>query len=128
MINSRRFDEFYQSFDVALSPLLEIAFDIWEWVSLRSGDHIDSWYFLTFAFMFFLSFAWHLFRHREALHNVFLAILFIKALGPLSYLIAPAAGLFLYGNGQDLAALINEQAMWDIRNMILQQGPNWIAV
>ena len=127
LINPRRYDDFYQCIDVALAPLLDLAFEIRDWVGVRSGDHIDSWYLLTFAFMFFFSFAWHLFRHREALRNVFLAILFIEALGPLAYLIAPAAGPFLYGNGQNLVALINEQAMWDIRNLILQQGPGWIA-
>ena len=127
LINPRRYDQFYQCIDEALAPILDLAFEARDWVAMRTGDHVDSWYLLTFAFMFFISFAWHLFRNREALRNVFLAILFIEALGPLSYLIAPAAGPFLYGNGQNLVALINEQAMWEIRGLILQQGPDWIA-
>jgi hypothetical protein len=127
LINPRRFDELYHCIDEALAPLLDLALEARDWVGSRTGDHVDSWYLLTFAFMFFISFAWHLFRNREGLRNVFLAVLFIEALGPLTYLIAPAAGPFLYGNGQNLIALLNEQAMWEIRELILQQGPAWIA-
>ena len=127
LINPRRYDQFYHCIDVALAPLLDVMLEIRGWVGERTGDHIDSWYLLTFAFMFFISFAWHLIRNREALRNVFLAVLFIEALGPLTYLIAPAAGPFLYGNGQNLMALLNEQAMWEIRELILAQGPAWIA-
>ena len=127
LINPRRFDDAYHCIDEALSPVLNLALEMRHWVSNQVGDHIDSWYLLTFAFMFFITFAWHLFRHREGLRNVFLAILFIEALGPLCYLIAPAAGPFLYGNGQNLIAFLNEQAMWEIRGQILEQGPPWIA-
>jgi hypothetical protein len=127
LINPRRFDDWYHCIDVALAPVVNIALDMRDWVGSRTGEHVDSWYLLTFAFMFFISFAWHLMRDRDGLRNVFLAVLFIEALGPLSYLVAPAAGPFLYENGQNLVALLNEQAMWEIRGHILDQGPAWIA-
>ncbi len=128
LINSRLHDDAYQCIDLALSPLLEPLFDFREWVAGFTSEHIDSWYLLTFAFMFFLSFAYHVVREREGLRRVFLAVLFIETIGPLSYLIAPAAGPFIFENSPSLLAYLNQSGMWEIRGQILTQGPAWIAL
>ena len=128
LINPRLYDDAYYCIDRALAPILLPLTEFRAWLSGYTNEHIDSWYLLTFAFMFFLSFAYHVFRHREGLRKVFLAILFIETLGPLSYHIAPAAGPFIFENSPSLLAYLNQSGMWEIRSYILTQGSSWIAL
>jgi hypothetical protein len=126
LINPVSFDNTYQASDLWLGPLVAALSGLRATLAAQVPT-IDTWYLFFFIFMFFASFTYHAIFDAGGLSRVFLAILLIEAIGPLCYLIAPAAGPFLFEPGVNRVARMNQEVMWAVHLDIRNHGTAWLA-
>jgi hypothetical protein len=126
VINPRLYDHDYFAIDQALRPIIDL------FVFLRQGvarvlPAVDIWYQAAFFAIFVLSFLAHsMGRRRWHYHNM-VGLLLIEIVGPLTYLIAPAVGPFIYEQGPNALATNAELAMYDVYRQVQEGGAAWIA-
>ncbi len=126
LITTVRLDRFYYCIDLAFQPLIDAMIETREAIAQLTPESIGSWYLLGFVTLFFASFLYHAVVDQHRLRNVFLAVLFVEAAGPLTYLLAPALGPFLFDTGLDVASASNQGVMRQVRAEILAD-PRWLA-
>jgi|TARA_Y100000294_G_scaffold145424_1_gene140655 hypothetical protein len=126
LITSVRLDRFYYCIDLQLQPLIDAMMTARDVIADLAPDHSTSWYLLGFVALFFVSFAYHAVVDKHRLRNVFLAVLFVEAIGPLTYLLAPALGPFLFDTGLNISSASNQGIMREVRLEILE-NPQWLA-
>ncbi len=125
VINPRLFDEDYYAVDQAAGSLIAL-FDYLRSLLARVLPNADLWYQAAFFAVFVLSFLCHaLGRRRFHYHNM-TALLLIESIGPLTYLIAPAIGPFIYQHGTNVLATAAELRMYGIYELVRAGGAAWI--
>lgn len=126
LINPLRFDEAYMVADDFLEPVVAL----FHWIRALlpvDWEFFDQLYQLGFLMMFIVSFAvLAVSRDRHYPHFV-LGIMLVMAMGGLAYLIAPAVGPFLFGNGVNRAATEAQAGMWVVYGQVTEIGAPWIA-
>jgi uncharacterized protein len=125
LINSAQYDQDYFAIDQAARPVIVF------FAALRSRiaqilPATDMWYQAAFFSVFVLSFLSHALGHRRFHYHNMMALLLIETVGPLTYLIAPALGPFIFEHGPSAAATTAELRMYDAYQQVLQGGANWI--
>ncbi len=125
VINPRLFDQDYYAVDQAASSLIAL-FDYLRGLLARILPDADLWYQAAFFAVFVLSFLCHaLGRRRFHYHNM-TALLLIESVGPLTYLIAPAIGPFIYEHGKNVLATAAEFRMYGVYELVRAGGAAWI--
>lgn len=126
LINPLRFDEAYMAADDFLGPVVAL----FHWIRAllpTNWELFDQLYQLGFLMMFIVSFAvLAVSRDRHYPHFV-LGIMLVMAVGGLAYLIAPAVGPFLFGDGANGAATEAQAGMWAVYGQVTESGAPWIA-
>lgn len=126
VINPALYDKDYFAVDQALRPLI----DLFVWLRMAAARVIpapDIWYQAAFFGIFVLSFLAHSVGDRRWHYHNMIALLLIEMVGPLSYLIAPAVGPFIYEQGPNAAATEAELTMYEVYRQILAGGAAWIG-
>jgi hypothetical protein len=126
LINPHLFDQDYYAVDQALQPLLDSFFAIRQGIA-RFLPAADVWYLAGYMSIFVLSFLSHALGDRRWHYHNLLGLLISQILGPLSYLIAPAVGPFIYEHGASVLATHTELRMYDVYQQVRQGGAAWIA-
>jgi len=126
IINPTMFDSAYAAIDDALRPVLEIAEQVRADV-VSVLPFADAWYQNGLLLMFALSFWLHAIGNRRWHYHNMTGILLVEMIGPLTYLIAPAVGPFIYDHGPAALATIAQQKMYDGFRNIQAQGIGWLA-
>ena len=125
VINPRLYDEHYFAIDQLARPLITL-FDELRRLLAEILPGADLWYQAAFFAVFVLSFLCHaLGRRRFHYHNM-TALLLIESVGPLSYLIAPAIGPFIYQHGVNDLATAAELRMYNVYELARAGGADWI--
>lgn len=131
LINPHLFDKDYYAVDQALQPVLDSFFAIREAIA-RFLPAADVWYLAGYMSIFVLSFLSHALGDRRWHYHNLLGLLISQILGPLSYLIAPAVGPFIYEHGASVLATHTELRMYDVYQQARQGGrpgsPNMAAI
>lgn len=112
LINPYRFDDWYQSSDLALGPLFDAIFIVnLGFVPLKTW--LPNAYHDIFVFMFFTSFAVHAISEsgRKCLSELATAIALVLSVGGVAYMIAPAWGPFIYSPDEDAFSFHIQQGM-----------------
>jgi mitochondrial fission protein ELM1 len=125
LINSAQYDSEYFAIDQAARPILT-SFVVLRSEIARIVPAADIWYQAAFFSVFVLSFLSHALGHRRFHYHNMMALLLIEMVGPLTYLIAPAVGPFIFEHGPSAAATTAELRMYDGYRHVLQGGANWI--
>jgi hypothetical protein len=87
----------------------------------------DLWYQGAQATLVILAFWLHALGDRRWHHHSMTALLLLLMLGPLTYLIAPAVGPFLYEDGPNAVATVSQHAMHAVFEEVCAGGPAWFA-
>jgi mitochondrial fission protein ELM1 len=125
IINPRLFDQDYFAVDQAARSLITLCDDLRALLA-RILPGVDFWYQAAFFAVFVLSFLCHaLGRRRFHYHNM-TALLLIESVGPLTYLIAPAIGPFIYQHGMNTLATAAELRMYSVYELARAGGSAWI--
>jgi hypothetical protein len=86
----------------------------------------DLWYQGAQLGLFIGSFWIHGLGDRRWHHHNVTALLLNLMIGPLTYLIAPAVGPFIFETGPNQAATAAQQAMYAQFSDLVAQGPSWL--
>lgn len=126
VINPHLFDQDYWAVDQALLPVLN------GFIALRQAiaqvlPRADVWYLAGYMSIFVISFLSHALGDRRWHYHNLLGLLISQILGPLSYLIAPAVGPFIYERGVSDLATHTELRMYNIYLQVREGGAAWIA-
>jgi mitochondrial fission protein ELM1 len=126
LLNPHLHDAFYYALDEYLRGLLDAA------GTLRNGIAAwlpapDLWYQGAQLSLFMLSFWGHALGHRRWHYHNTTALLLNLMLGPLTYLIAPAVGPFVFEVGPNAAATAAQQEMYRHFLAVQAQGTSWLA-
>jgi hypothetical protein len=126
LINPHLFDQDYYAVDLALQPVLDGFLAVRQAIAgiLPSAD---VWYLAGYMSIFVLSFLSHALGDRRWHYHNLLGLLISQILGPLSYLIAPAVGPFIYERGVSAIATHTELRMYNVYLQVRQGGAAWIA-
>lgn len=125
VINSRLFDQYYFAVDQAAGPLI-VLFDNVRTLIARILPAADIWYQAAFFAVFVLSFLCHALGQRRFHYHNMTALVLIESVGPLTYLIAPAIGPFIYQHGTNALATAAELRMHDVYEAARAGGAAWI--
>jgi hypothetical protein len=87
----------------------------------------DLWYQGAQAGLLILSFWLHALGNRRWHYHNLVALLLIMMLGPLSYLIAPAVGPFIFETGPNAVATASQHAMYAVFQQVQAGGSIWLA-
>lgn len=87
----------------------------------------DLWYQGAQATLVILAFWLHALGDRRWHHHSMIALLLLLMLGPLTYLIAPAVGPFLFEDGPNAVATASQHAMHEVFLNVQASGPAWLA-
>lgn len=132
LINPFLYDNFYQSVDKFLNPLLHIIIAVRNTFAQLIHNYIhleiDPLYLHIFILMFFISFSAHSLFDSKHFRTVFLSILLVQSLGAISYIVAPALGPFIYETGASKLATLSQQHMLDVYNNITLYKSNWLNI
>jgi hypothetical protein len=88
---------------------------------------VDQWYQLVFVLMFVTSFAYFAVSRDRFYPHLVLGVLMVLMVGAFTYLVAPAAGPFLYEKGANAVASEAQMSMWWGYQQVQTQGMAWIA-
>ncbi|HEX6120900.1 MAG TPA: ELM1/GtrOC1 family putative glycosyltransferase [Dongiaceae bacterium] len=125
VVNPRLYDQDYFAVDQAASSVI-VLFDDLRGLLARILPGADLWYQAAFFAVFVLSFVSHaLGRRRFHYHNM-TALLLIESVGPLTYLIAPAVGPFIYQHGQSALATTAQLRMYGVYESARAGGAAWM--
>jgi mitochondrial fission protein ELM1 len=126
LINPSLHDSAYYAVDEALRPLLNAMVSVRQAIATVLPAP-DIWYQAAFFAVFVLSFLTHaLGRRRFHYHNM-VGLLLIEMAGPLTYLIAPAVGPFIFEHGPNTLATVAEGRMFEVYQHVRAGGADWIA-
>ncbi|MET1026927.1 MAG: phosphatase PAP2 family protein, partial [Dongiaceae bacterium] len=126
VINPRLYDQDYFAIDQAARPLLTLLAFLRGEIA-RAIPAVDIWYQAAFMAIFVLSFLSHaLGKRRWHYHNI-VALLLLEMAGPLTYLIMPAVGPFIYERGASALATAAELRMYGVYEQVRAGGAAWIA-
>jgi hypothetical protein len=126
VVNPNLYDQEYYAVDQALRPVITfLGF-------LRAGVALvlpapDIWYQAAFFAIFVLSFLSHALGGRRFHYHNMVALLLIEMVGPLTYLLAPAIGPFIYEHGASALATAAELKMYDVYQHVRTGGASWIS-
>jgi hypothetical protein len=126
IINSALFDASYLTIDNALGFLIDGA----GWIRravIVVLPHADSWYQAGLLAMFALSFWFHAVGKRQWYYHNMTAILLLEMTGPLTYLVAPAVGPFVFQPGPSDAATAAQTTMYVGFLQVQAGGAAWLA-
>lgn len=126
VINPNLYDQDYFAIDQAMRPLIDSFFFIRGKIA-QVLPAADVWYQLAFFSVFVLSFLSHSLGRRRWHYQNMIALLLLEMAGPLSYLIRPALGPFLYERGANAAATDAELRMYDVYLQVHAGGAAWIG-
>jgi hypothetical protein len=126
LVNPHLFDEAYLAVDQALRPVLDALAAVRAAVA-RLLPAPDLWYQGAQAALVMLAFWLHALGDRRWHHHSMTALLLLLMLGPLTYLIAPAVGPFLYEDGPNAVATASQHAMHAVFEQVRTGGPAWLA-
>jgi mitochondrial fission protein ELM1 len=126
VINPNLYDQDYYAIDQALSPVIAFLGFLRAAVA-RVLPAADIWYQAAFFAIFVLSFLSHALGRRGLHYHNMVALLLIEMVGPLSYLIAPAVGPFIYEHGASALATTAELKMYDVYQHVRAGGAGWIS-
>ncbi len=127
VINPRLYDAQYFAVDQALRPVIDL------FALLRRAvgavlPHTDIWYQAGFFSIFVLSFLAHAVGARRWHYHNVLGLLLVEMIGPLTYLIAPAVGPFVFEHGPNAMATAAELSMYDVYRQVQSGGAAWLAL
>lgn len=126
VINPHLYDQQFYAIDQAAKPIYDLFVAIRDKIAVVLPQ-VDLWYMVAFIAVFVLSFISHaLGRRRYHYHNM-VGLLLLEILGPLSYLIAPAVGPFIFEQGPNPIATKTEFQMYDVYQQVREGGAAWIA-
>jgi mitochondrial fission protein ELM1 len=125
LINPELYDHDYYAIDEAARPILAFLGEVRGLIG-RVSSAEDIWYQAAFFSAFVLSFLAHALGDRRFHYANMLALLFIETVGPLTYLIAPAVGPFIFEHGPNALATAAELQMYEGYRQVLQGGADWI--
>lgn len=125
VINPRDYDSDYFAIDQALGWLI-VVFDYARSFLARILPDADVWYQAAFFAIFVLSFLAHALGNRRFHYHSITALILIESIGPLTYLIAPAIGPFIFQHGQNVLATAAELRMYSVHEMVRAGGADWI--
>ncbi len=86
----------------------------------------DLWYQGAQLSLFIGSFWLHAVGERRWHHHNVLALLLLLMIGPLTYLLAPAVGPFIFEDGPNATATIAQHDMYRRFAELQVQGPSWL--
>jgi hypothetical protein len=126
IINPRLFDDHYYALDNHLRFLV----NMFEWLHdqlIAFLPFMDSLYQTGLLAMFILSLWFHGFGKRRWYYHSMTAIILIEIIGPLTYLIAPAVGPFIFEEGPHHSTTVAQQTMYLGFQNIQAHGVAWLA-
>jgi hypothetical protein len=125
LLNSRMYDGSYFRIDLDLWPVMEgLGRARAALASVLPAP--DLWYQGAQLGLFIGSFWIHGLGDRRWHHHNVTALLLNLMIGPLTYLIAPAVGPFIFETGPNQAATAAQQAMYAQFSDLVAQGPSWL--
>jgi mitochondrial fission protein ELM1 len=125
LINPGLYDQDYFAIDQAARPVLGFLGELRSAIA-QVLPAVDIWYQAAFFSVFVLSFLSHALGDRRFHYHNMMALLLIETVGPLTYLIAPALGPFIFEHGPSAAATSAQLHMRDEYMKALQGGASWI--
>lgn len=126
VVNPALYDEQYFAIDQALRPLIDLFAWLRGW-GARIIPAVDIWYQAGFFAVFVLSFLTHSMGNRRWHYHNMIGLLLIEMVGPLSYLVAPAVGPFIFEQGPNLGATNAELMMYEVYKQVLAGGAAWVS-
>ncbi|MEZ4331934.1 MAG: phosphatase PAP2 family protein [Myxococcota bacterium] len=126
LLNDRSFDQTFLAIDERFRGVIEPL----RWlrsVGARALPVPDIWYEAAFFPTFVLAFWFHALGHRRWHYHNLVAITLIELVGPLSYLLAPAAGPFLFEDGDNARATLLQHRMYEQFLSMRRGGTSWLA-
>jgi hypothetical protein len=126
LVNPHLYDAAYLAVDERLRPLIDAMARVRAAVATVLPAP-DLWYQGAQAALVMLAFWLHALGDRRWHHHSMTALLLLLMLGPLTYLIAPAVGPFLYEAGPNAVATSSQHAMHAVFLDVQQGGPAWLA-
>lgn len=125
LINPHRFDDLYQRIDELALPVINTLVLIRASVASYLFE-VDWWYMWAFIGMFFASFTYHCAVNRNYFRHLLTATLLNQSLGAFSYLLVPAIGPFIYVEGKNAIASLQQTGMWAAYNQFTVNGVSWL--
>jgi membrane-associated phospholipid phosphatase len=125
-INPRSYDQFYWKTDEMVRPIVDICFYIRENL-LFFIPYEANFYMFAFIALFYTSFMYHAMKTPEHFRTLVVSVLLLQAFGAVAYLVAPAAGPFIYEKGVDPTITGGQQYMLDFYRNSIAQGPAWLV-
>lgn len=125
IINPELFDDTYYAIDNHLGVLLSV----FGWLHSELVLFLpvaDSLYQTGLLAMLILAFWFHGFGGRVWHYHNLTSIILIEIIGPLTYLIAPAVGPFIYESGPYAETTAAQQVMYQSFQGIRQYGVGWL--
>ena len=126
IINPELYDAEYLAWETQARWLVEVCFAI-RGTLAPYMPVVDQWYQMALVLMFVTSFSYFAVSRDRFYPHVVLGVLMVMIIGGLSYLIAPAAGPFLYEKGANAVASDAQISMWWAYQQVQTQGMAWIA-
>lgn len=126
VINPRLFDAAYHATDDHLRFALTIIVGVRDAI-VAALPMADGLYQAGYLGMYVLSLWGHAFGHRRWHYHNFTAVLLLEMVGPLTYLIAPAVGPFIYESGRNLDVIPAQQVMYANLQAVQREGVGWLA-
>ncbi len=125
LLNSHHYDALYFQIDQDLRPVIAGI----DWLRAAIAAVLpapDLWYQGAQLGLFIGSFWLHGLGKRRWHHHNMTALLLNLMIGPLTYLVAPAVGPFIFEPGRNRAATAAQQAMYAQYVELQAQGPSWL--
>jgi hypothetical protein len=126
VVNPALYDDTYFAIDQALRPFI----DLFAWLrglGARVIPATDIWYQAGFFAVFVLSYLTHSIGDRRWHYHNMIGLLLIEMVGPLSYLLAPAVGPFIFEQGPNVLATNAELTMYEVYKQVLSGGAAWVS-
>ena len=126
IVHPHLYDAAYMQVDEDFRVIVELFTTLRNAVA-RLLPGTDDLYEGAFFGAFVLSFVAQSLGERRWLHHNLAAILLVEMIGPLTYLIAPAVGPFVYERGPNSVATKVQLAMYEAFQRVESGGPAWVA-
>jgi len=125
VLNSHLHDYAYFQIDKQLHFIIE-GFAVARSLLTRLLPAPDLWYQGAQLGLFIGSFWLHALGERRWHHHNILALLLNLMIGPLTYLLAPAVGPFIFEDGPNATATAAQHGMYRMFAELQVQGPSWL--
>jgi hypothetical protein len=127
VLNPHLYDHAYFQVDVQLRSVID-GLALVRALLARLLPAPDLWYQGAQLGLFIGSFWLHALGERRWHYHNMTALLLNLMIGPLTYLLAPAAGPFLFEDGPNPTATAAQHDMYRMFTELQVQGPSWLAV